>query len=471
MMKQVMKKLLALFVCVSLLPAAAFADENEYADIIAGANDGTPVTRSDFELSFRFNADGFPEDGLMHYSDWETLVDKITLRGTMQSQNFPSTDDRVYVDGGVYLKDKLTVPFEYDAYGNLRFISSPALKGDSLFFHMGNFFEFMLKPYKYINLQTQNAALVLYPEAWIKMWEVYSEPFIAALGAEGSRTADYDTLYELCDTLNLIALEDEGNRVYFFATSLMTDLGMTWTALEKLGCWENLLDYLDPDKQGLVITQTETAETWVIGTTTVFEKTVSDDGTAFRIELPDPDGYVFSIDVRKTAEEITAELLILLEGEEYYRLNAGVEGLPAEDDLTAEGTLWADITGDALYQDIAPIRMQFAYERTAQSKPYDLKVDIDFLHPETEMPHLGLSYTASVDEVPATELVQKEYDDETFADFFSLNEMLLSEHIDRFKHTVVLAAAPFALEVPAGVISDVIAFMEYNGLLGLFGIE
>jgi len=49
--------------------------------------------------------------------------------------------------------------------------------------------------------------------------------------------------------------------------------------------------------------------------------------------------------------------------------------------------------------------------------------------------------------------------------------MLLKEHVERFKRTVVLAAAPVALEVPAGVISDVIAFMEENGLLGIFGIE
>jgi len=41
----------------------------------------------------------------------------------------------------------------------------------------------------------------------------------------------------------------------------------------------------------------------------------------------------------------------------------------------------------------------------------------------------------------------------------------------RFKHSLALAAVPFALELPAGVISDLVGFMETYGLLALVGIE
>ena len=470
MFNNLFTRMLALLLCLCLLPAAAFADS--YQDVIAQSNDGTPVTRSDFEMSFRFYADGFEDDGMMHYSAWEELFNKITLRGVVDAQSFPTTDDRVYFNGGVYLNNKLTVPFEYDAYGNLRFISSPALNGDSLFFHMSNFLEFMLKPYRYISLPTQYAALLLYPEAWVKMWDMYSAPFETALASAQNNVVSYDDLYEMCDDLNLIALEDEDNRVYFFATSLMIDLGMTWTALEKLGCWEGLLDHLDPEKQGMTITRRGENEKWVLGQTTVYEKTVANGETEMRIFLPDPDGYEFSIEWVKGAEECTFELLILLDGEEYYHLSAGADGLPAEGDLSANGMIWADITGDALYQDIAPIRLQYAYERTAQAKPYDMTFSLDVLGAETQRPILGVSVSAAVEEVSADVLHTVECTEDTdWDDFFSLNEMLLKEHIARFKRTVVLAAAPFALEVPAGVISDVVAYMEETGLLGLFGIE
>ena len=465
-MKTMTKRILALLLCLCLLPCAAFAvTDDVYAAAMAAAADDSPVTRSDFELLFHFYADGFPDDGMMHYADWEALVDKISIRGMMDSQNFPRPTNRVYVDGGVYLNDKLTVPFEYDAYSTLRFLKSPALGGENIFFHMDNFFEFMLKPYKYIMLQTQNAALALYPEAWLTLKDMYLTPLKAAIGEGGTRTVSYDDLYALCDELNVMALEDEGNRIYFFATSLMMDLGIQWTAIEKLGTWEMLLDYLDPQKQGMTITADGGNEVWTLGETVVFEK----NDAAWKVHLPDPDGYVFTVEGKREEDKATLELLILLEDEEYYRFSGGIDGLPAEGVLEAEGAIWADITGSVLYQDIAPIRLAYAYARSTQSAPYQLDVHLDMLNAQTEKPCLGLSYTAQVQEMTADVLEIKEY--ENWDDFSCLNEMILKEYIDRFKRSIVFAAAPFALEVPSGVLSDVVAFMEVNGLLGIFGIE
>jgi len=468
MIKNLMTRIFALLLCVCLLPTAALA--NVFEDAMAQSNDGvTPVKRSDFELLFHFYADGFPDDGMMHYEDWEAFADKISLRGAMDSQNFPKPLNRVYFDGGLYLNDKLTVPFEYDAYSTLRFVRSPALGGASVFFHMDNFFEFMLKPFKYIYLPTQYAALTLYPEASLKMWETYAQPVEQTVAGEGNRAVSYDDLYTMCEQLNSIVLEDQGNRAYFYFTSLMIDLGMEWTALEKLGCWEMLLDHLDPQKQGMTIAVENGVESWMLGETTVFEKTVSGGETAVRLYLPDPDGYVFSVEYSRTASGMTGDVLITLDDEEYYHLSAGIDGLPEEGTLTAEGMIWADITGSVLYQEIAPIRLQYAYARNAESKPYSMTLDLDMINAQTEKPCLGLTYTADVEEALPAELEQRTYDN--WDDFFSLNEMLLKEHVERFKRTVVLAAAPVALEVPAGVISDVIAFMEENGLLGIFGIE
>ena len=56
---------------------------------------------------------------------------------------------------------------------------------------------------------------------------------------------------------------------------------------------------------------------------------------ALSLYLPDPDGYDFSVDMNMSASEITADLLILLDGEEYLNISAGVDGLPAEGETGA----------------------------------------------------------------------------------------------------------------------------------------
>lgn len=453
-----LKRALAVCLCLVLLPVQALA-----------FSDGTPVTRSDFALSFHLYADGYPDDGLAHYKDWESFLDKIALRGVMDSQSFPAPVDRVYFDGGLYLNDKLTIPFEYDAYAQFRYVRSAALGGASVHFNMFNFFQFMLKPYYYMYLPTQYAALLLYPEAAVELWGEFAQPMAEAFGGEGDRVIGYDDLYALCERLNAIVLEDDYDKTYYFFTCLLTDLGMDWTALEKLGYWEALLDYLDSDMQGLTITEADGVETWVVGETTVYEKAVSGEETFLAIYLPDPDGYEFCVELVSNASGITAQLLILLDGEEYFNVSAGIDGLPAEGELSAQGTAWADITGSILYEEIAPLRFQYDYSRTADQKPYDLSLTVDMINAETELPCLGFTYEAAVQEMPDTVLVERPYDDQE--DFFHLNESFLAEYKERFLTTAALAAAPVLLQLPAGVISDAVAYMEETGILAFLGIE
>ena len=463
-MKSTLMRMLALCLCICFLPVFAFA-ESRFEDV----NDGTPVTHSDFELSFHLYADGYPDDGLMHYRDWETFLNKLSLRGSMDSQSFPAPFDRVYFDGGLYLNDKLTIPFEYDAYSNFRYVRSPALAGASVHFQMHNFFQFMLKPYYYMYMPTQYIALLLYPEAAVEVWQKYAAPFAETFAGEGDRTIGYDALYELCQQLNAIVLEDDYDKTYYFFTCLLTDLGMDWTAMDKLGYWEGLLDALDPEMQGLTITEADGVETWTVGETAVYEQAVTEDGTTWTIYLPDPDGYEFCLELSSSADEIRAQLLILLDGEEYFCVDAGVDGLPADGQLTAQGSAWAEFSGSALYEEIAPVQLQFDYSRTAEAKPYDLSLTVDVINNETQRACLGFTYQAAVEELPYTALVERPYDDQE--DFFHLNEGFMEEYQERFLPTLALAAAPIALELPAGVISDAVAYMEETGILAFLGIE
>ena len=91
------------------------------------------------------------------------------------------------------------------------------------------------------------------------------------------------------------------------------------------------------------------------------------------------------------------------------------------------------------------------------------------MHPETGKPAIGFTYGAASEAVDASVFEEKIYI--LRQDFFTLNESFLAEYKERFLPTLALAAAPIALEVPAGLLSDVIAYMDETGILAFMGIE
>jgi len=156
--------LLALCLCV--LPTLSLADTY--------LPDG-PVTHVDFTVGLKLHADAFPTSKA-HLSDWETLLNKLDLRGSMDSLAMFTPDSRVYLNGALRLNGKDQLPFVYDGYHSYRYITSPALGNEVLFFQMHNFLEFMLKPYYYMELPTQYLALLMYPEAAYAIGDEYYTP-------------------------------------------------------------------------------------------------------------------------------------------------------------------------------------------------------------------------------------------------------------------------------------------------------
>ena len=93
----------------------------------------------------------------------------------------------------------------------------------------------------------------------------------------------------------------------------------------------------------------------------------------------------------------------------------------------------------------------------------------DWVHPETDKPAFGLHYQADVEELPRETLRDRPYDNQD--DFFQLNESLMAEYKERFLPRLVMAAIPIALEMPMGVISDAVAWLDETGFLAFFGLE
>ena len=453
-MKRVFKRLVAVCLIVCMLPVFALAEET---------NNGTPVTRSDLELRFRLHPEGFPNDGAAHYQDWADFLDKISLKGEMKAQSFLSPFSRVMFDGALCLKDESTVPFEYDGYYSFRYLRSPAIRNESIHFQMFNFFQFMLKGYYFMGLPTNLLAIPLYPEASVEIAQKFARPAQAVFAGEGSRTVSYDQLYELAQQWSLLVNEDVNDKLYYFLTCLLIDVGGDYLLLEKLGYAEGWLEYLDPDQLGMTITVEGDSETWVLGETVVFEKTED----SWVLSLPDEEGYVFGASYEHTGDAMALTLDILCEDSPWLTAAFTVDGLG--DALQAQGEAVLEISGDALWEELPPLAFQYRYQRTAQALPYDFTFECDWLNPATGLPAIGLSCAAAMEELPYTAVYDRPIDNQD--DFFHLNESFMAEYKERYLPTLALAAAPFVLELPAGVISDVVRWLDDYGFLAFLGLE
>ena len=454
MNRHVWKRLVALLVCLCLLASAALAQEDELA-----------VTRSDFALSLSLHADAFPESNSVHYADWEHFLSKLSLEGVIDAQRFLQTYSRSYFSGGLCLNGEMALPFEYDDYYGFRYVRADALGGANIHFHMYNFFEFMLKGYFFMGLPTQLLAILMYPEASHRLGATYYAPIAEALGGDEARQVSYDDLYALCETLTLIAYdEDFYDHVYFYVTCLLTDLGVSDATVDKLCYVEGWLEYLDPEQGGMTISREGDEMVYEVGEYTLARRAL--DGTRLTLSLPDMDGYVLNVDYQNGSGVFRFSASVDLDGEERLAVALSVDGLDGGTDMA--GTAAFSVGGTAL-EGGTEQAFSWRYTRDAQELPYAMTLAIDWLHPETGLAALTLNYRANMERVPETVLVERTYDDKN--DFFSLNEWKLAEFQERFTPTLALSAVPFLLEMPAGVIDDLVAFAYDTGLLAFFGLE
>ncbi len=482
-----------------LLPAVAAADTYLSRE---------DAVHADFTLGVGLHADGFPKGGA-HWKDWETFLSRLTLRGSLDGQAFLTPTSRVYMEGALQLEGKDTIPFVYDGYHSYRYLISPMFMNDTLHFQMHNFFDFMLKPYYFMELPTPYLALFLYPNATYYLAESFYTPVAemmaeareeaeagletqpdpdAAAGADtteapaaevgqaaetageaGSLTyvVPYERLYELCEGLDYLTTDDEGYyRVYYYFDTLLAALYASEMMTDTLSNLEAVLDVLDPEQNGMTVTQTADSLTCTLGETEVFRKTVTGNVTELSLRLPVPQDYELTFQYRREntggANNISAAAAVTLDGNLAVSLSLRGEGLPAEGALGGEGSVTAVMDG-YVFEQVPPAQtFTFRWSRTAAQLPYDLTVTADWLHPQTGLPALSVYFNGSLSARDKSVFREVEYEQN---DFFGLNDMFLREYKERWTKTIGLYLLPIALHTPGGVIDDVVNFMIDKDIL------
>ncbi len=181
------------------------------------------------------------------------------------------------------------------------------------------------------------------------------------------------------------------------------------------------------------------------------------------------DGYELTVSYENTGAEIHGSLRITLEGAERLTLNVDVDGLPVDGALAAQGTAAIAFGGECFSEPPAPLSFAYRYSRDAAELPYAMTLDVDWLHPETGKPALTFAYQAAMEQLPASAMVERVYDNQN--DFFHLNESFMEEYKQLYLPTLALSAVPVLVEMPAGVISDIMGFLYETGFLAFLGLE
>lgn len=424
---------------------------------------------ADYQLRLQLDTDALPHNPDFHAADWAKLLNKLSLSGNIKCYNFPFAENYFYHEGSLNLNNSPALALHVDSFETFRYIRSNAWKGENILFQMHNFFEFMTK-FSYYGFNAKYISLMMYPEATLYLADEYQNVLAPYLWGEGSRTVPYEQLHAMCLELNDIALnEDDSNQLLRYLNNLLSEMRVNYAAYEQLSQMDVYLDFLDPEKQGMTITAEDGVETYVIGGRTVFVRRWDEASSSFDLTLPDQNGC--QLDVHYAyAKEGSLELTIttLSEGEVTMDVRLTAAGLPQEGQTSAQGTAQVSFGGKYITEEPQVYDFQFSLEHSSQEYPRHTDFTLGWVNPATGVPALSMVLSADCQLLSPSDLTPPEVIE--MPDFFRLNEGVISEYVDMYGKSAVATLLPLALEIPSGVINDLITIIQKYEVLETLGI-
>ena len=447
--------------------APEFAPNPAYADLwpVPAAD----ALDADYELRLRLDTDALPHNPDFHAADWAKLLDKLSLSGNLKCYNFPFAENYFYHEGALNLNNKPALALHVDSLETFRYIRSNAWKGENILFQMHNFFEFMTK-FSYYGFNAKYLSLMMYPEATLYLANEYQDVLAPYLWGEESRVVPYEQLKAMCLEMNNIALnEDDSNQLLRYLNNLLSEMRVNYAAYEQLSQMDVYLDFLDPEKQGMTITVEDGVETYVIGGRTVFERRWDDASASFDLTLPDQNGCQLNVHF-SSAKDGSLELVIttLSEGETTMDVRLTAAGLPTDGQTSANGTAQLTLGGEYISAEPVVYDFQFGIQHSSPDYPRHTDLSLGLVNPETGKAALSLNISADCRLMAPADLTPPEVFE--MPDFFRLNEGVISEYVDMYGKSAVATLFPLAMEIPSGVINDLVNILQKYEVLETLGI-
>ncbi len=440
-MKDHLRRLSALLLCLMLLPAASFADT---ASIGYG-----------FELGFSMDASSYPESDQTLVQGIADALNMLTLSGTFakEGNSFDLTGELLLEND----EDTRTAVHIYGTETHYQ-IGSSLLGNQELLLNNLALLEFAIKAYNHLNMPLQYPALLISTYAHTSAFDWIREQWNAVMQAEeGDRVISRDDIIDLAAYAAENAEQDRA--FYYWLAALALESGYSDMVLETI---TELPDWLDGllDDDGITVTCEGDTETWTSGEETFFTKTADESGESFSLTLPMlPDGNTVEASYQRSNEDGSMELTVLIanEEDETTMLDASVtltgwaDTLPMNGDAELNVSLSGEMVPDA-------VNAHFTYHAE------DGQVTLCQMDAETDAAMLTIHGTLTEQALAAPS-----YSDEMLngLNVFSLNDASLKTFVADVAEPFIKGAIPLLKHLPLSTYESLFTLLDQYGILNM----
>ena len=433
-MKTLLRRALALMLCVVLLPVCSLAEDTKqgYA----------------FDLSFEMDAAAYPEEDQALVGGFADLLNMLTLSGTAVREDVSfDVDFDMLLNGNEATR---TVFHLYGTDANWELASS-LLGEEKMMLNMKGMLEFAMKAYFHMEMPLQYIALVLSPYVHESAFTWLRPRWTGLLFAEeGTRTVRYNKVMNLA---NYIMENAEFKRsFYYWVSAIAMDIGYSDVFFESL--------YVLPDwvqtwlaEDGLQITVEGDHEIWTSGDYTLFERT----GESWLLTLPESlEGAVVTAACQREGGDIALTVDILsADGEAMLDFDLVVNDLPAAFPFQGEATATLDLGGLMF-----PESINLAASLVSDGST----VTFTQLDAATQAPMLSVIGNISTTQLPVpvhngTKL--------TGLNILSVNDESLGAFVRSVAEPFMAGFLPILVELPASSYNSLFELLNQYGVLDL----
>ena len=435
-----LKRLIALLLCVLLLPVGAFAD---------------PAPALNFRLSFDMDAEAYPDNVRDIMPGIADLLNELTIEGLLTG-----LDGYFDLRADVLLRGLERTRTDIHLFGTeeIWHARSSLLGNETLSFVMYTLLEFALKGYTHMRIPFQRVAILVEPYVHTSPFSSFANTANPVLfEKEGRRTISRKALNEMALKLQ----EDVETNLYFrsWAQAMAMESGYDdylMDLIRRLPEW--LATFVS--KNGITVTVDDVSETWKADKLTLAHLETDQSGAqAISITLPPmTDGSVINFDAALQPDgDLTHGSLDLTiddaEGSTLLKLHAD-GSLPVALPVTRAFSFAWDAEGPMVGGE--GVHLRFEGEPTAEG------VVLRQLTPDLSAVMLTVTAELKTTQVDFT---PDSAGDSIYA--FSVDTNTLSDLVNRIASPMVRGLLPLIAQAPTSSCQTLMDLLEDSGVIGL----
>lgn len=442
-MKKSLQQLTALLMCLYLLlPQLALADSQ--ANAVA------------FTLEAEMFPEAYPQQDQSLMQSLSQLVNILTLEGTFQyNEDCMDLDMEALLDHDESTRTGVQI-YGYESRWSVR---SSLFGEEELTLSLQALLEFCMKAYFHLEVPLQRVGLLVTPYVHKDGLGTLSALWNQVMHAEsGTRTIARDDVLDLAQRISDAAPSDRAFTYWVQAVALEAGYdGVINDFVSLLPEWAD--EFLDDS--GLTITVDDAGEIWATGSATLFSRTEKDGWTTLSLSLPmTTDGYILSAfcTLKDNGANLDADirLSVTQEGENILDLRLSADNLPQVIPANGDFTLSYDATGDAV-----PGGFHLLFEGSNTDGAFTLHQK-DAATGETM-----LTLTGSAVPTAVTSPLNWTYADLNGLEFFSVNDITLSQFISDVKQPLITGVLALLKRAPMAACQSLMDLVTDTGIFDL----